>query len=84
MPTRYWEANGSGEAWADILARRSPEGRAVADELHRAEEAALAIQERIIAAMREKQDFTDDFCAFEAAIAEVDRMRSEVYRMVRQ
>ena len=35
-------------------------------------------------AVREKRDFTDDFCAFEAAIAEVDRMRSEVYRMVRQ
>lgn len=84
MPTRYWEADGSSEAWSDILAQRSPEGRAVVEELYRSEEAAIAIQERIITAVREKRDFTDDFSAFEAAITEVNRMRSEVYRMVRQ
>ncbi|AXB75875.1 hypothetical protein [Novosphingobium sp. P6W] len=76
--------HGSGEAWADILARRSPEGRAVAEQLRQAEEAAFAIQQRIVAAITEKRDFAEDFKAFEAAIAEVDRMRSEVHRMAIQ
>lgn len=84
MPERDGEHYEGGEAWADILARRSPEGRAVVEQLNRAEEAALAIQERVTLALIEKRDITYDFCAFEAALAEVLRMRSKVYRMARQ
>lgn len=84
MPEHDGDHYEGGEAWADILARRSPEGRAVVEQLDRAEEAALAIQERVTLAIIEKRDVTDDFCAFEAALAEVLRMRSEVYRIARQ
>jgi hypothetical protein len=73
-----------GEAWADILARRSPEGRAVVDELHRAEQAVITIQNRIMAAIEANRDYAEDYEAFEAAFAEVDRMRREVYRLARQ
>lgn len=78
------EDSGGGEAWADILARRGPEGRAVVDELRRAEEAVLTIQNRVIAAIEGNRDYAEDYKAFEAAIAEVDRMRREVYRLARQ
>lgn len=84
MPDHDEEHYEGGEAWADILARRSPEGRAVVEQLNRAEEAALAIQQRVVHAITETRDVTNDFCAFEAALAEVERMRSEVYRMARQ
>lgn len=84
MPERDGEHYEGGEAWVDILARRSPEGRAVVEQLNRAEEAALAIQQRVVLAITETRDVTNDFCAFEAALAEVERMRSEVYRMARQ
>lgn len=72
-----------GEAWSDILARRSPEGRAVVIELNRAEQAVLTIQARIMAALTERQDCQADFEAMKEAMAEVDRMRKEVYRMAR-
>ncbi len=72
-----------GEAWADILARCSQGGRVV-DELHRAEEAVLTIQNRILAAIEAKRGYAKDYEAFEAALAEVDRMRRKVYRLARQ
>lgn len=84
MPEHDGDHYEGGEAWAEILARRSPEGRAVVEQLDRAEEAALAIQQRVTLAIIEKRDVTDDFCAFEAALTEVLQMRSKVYRMARQ
>jgi hypothetical protein len=84
MPGHDGDQYEGGEAWADILARRSPEGRTVVERLNRAEEAALAIQERVALAIIEKRDVTDDLCAFDAALTEVERMRSEVYHMARQ
>lgn len=75
---------GSGEAWSDILARRSPEGRAVVEELIRAEQTALAVQERIMAAMSERRECDQDVEAFQAALAEVDRLREKVYCMAHQ
>lgn len=61
---------GGGEAWSDILARRSPEGRAVVDEPIRAEQAVLAIQARIMAAIEEeRRDYSGDWEAFDAASA---------------
>ena len=71
----------SGEVCADILARRSPEGRPVAERLHRDEEAATAVRQRLVVAIAEKRDFADDFAAFEQALAKGDRLRSEAYRM---
>ena len=73
-----------GESWADILARRSPEGRAIVDQLRSAEEAALCAQRLITDAMSEGRECAREFKAFEDALAEVDRMRREVYRMARQ
>lgn len=63
----------NGEAWSDILARRSPEGRAVVGELIRAEQAVLAIQARIMVAIEERRDYSADWEAFEAALGEVAR-----------
>lgn len=73
-----------GEAWADILARRSPEGRAVVDALQRAEAAALAFQKLLMTALTEGRDGAEEYADFETATGEVDRMRREVYRMARQ
>lgn len=78
------DGDDAGGAWADILARRSPEGAAVVAELHRAEAAVLEIQGRIQTAIGERRDYADDFAAFEAALVEVDRMREKIYRMARQ
>lgn len=78
------EEEGSGEAWSDILAARSPEGRAVVDELRRAEQVVLSIQGRIMSAITDGRDWAEDFSAFEAAFAEVDRMRQKVYHLARQ
>lgn len=74
----------SGDSWSDILARRSPEGRAVVDELMRAEQTASAIRERIITAISDRRECDEDNDAFKAAMAEVNRMREKVYRMARQ
>lgn len=78
------DSDAAGQAWADILARRSPEGAAIVAELLRAEAAVLEIQGRIQTAIGERRDYADDFVAFEAALVEVDRMREEVYRTARQ
>ena len=61
METRDIEG---GDAWADIPDQRSPEGRAVADGLRRAEETVLAVQDRLKTAIEEPRDDTDDFEAF--------------------
>lgn len=74
----------SGESWSDILARRSPEGRAVVEELMLAEQAASAISDRIITAISERRGCDGENDAFKAAVAEVNRMREKVYRMARQ
>lgn len=74
----------SGESWSDILARRSPEGRAVVEELMRAELAASAIRDRIITAISERRGCDEENDAFKAAVAEVNRMREKIYRMARQ
>lgn len=74
----------AGKSWAEILERRSPEGRAVVLRLNQAEQACMEAQRRVTRAIEKHQDCADDFAAFEAAFAEVDRMRKEVYRMARQ
>ena len=74
----------AGESWAEILARRGPEGRAVVDELQRAEQAVLATRAKVMAAMKEHRDYAQDFAALTAAMDEVSRMRQEVYRLARQ
>jgi hypothetical protein len=79
-----FEDEGEGESWAGILARRGPAGRAVVDELNRAEQAVLVIQDRITAAILERRDYAEDFTAMAVAMTELDRLRSEVYRLARQ
>ena len=70
------------EAWADILARQSPEGRALVLLLNQAEQTAVEAQ---LDAMRViDAGLPVTFDALEAAITEVTRLRKEVYRMVRQ
>lgn len=73
-----------GKAWAEILAHRGPEGRAIVDELRRAEREAIAIQSRVTAAIKRCEDWSDDYARLEVAMVEVDRMRREVYRLARQ
>lgn len=78
------EYEDAGKSRAEIIEERSPEGCAVMLRLNQAEQACMEAQRRATRAIQGRQDFTAEFAAFEEAFAEVDRMRKEVYRMVRQ
>lgn len=84
MPDDISSDDADSESWAGILAARSAEGRAVVARLRRAEKAALAAQGRVMDAMRQQQECEREYSEFEAAMAEVGRMRREVYRLARQ
>ncbi|MEG3176172.1 hypothetical protein U1872_08030 [Sphingomonas sp. RB3P16] len=74
----------AGQSWAEILERRSPEGRAVVLRLNQAEQAFIEAQRRVMGAMTAHRDYAEKYAAFEAAFDEVGRMRKEVYRMAHQ
>ncbi len=74
----------TGERWANILARRSPEGRALADQLWKAEKDALRAQADVTALKEAGEDAEGAFAVFTEAMNEVQRMRKVVYRMARQ
>ena len=70
------------EAWADILAHQSTEGRALVLRLNQAEQSAVEARRQPMRLIEAGLPVTFD--AMEAAMAEVTRLRKEVYRMVRQ
>ena len=70
------------EAWADILARGSPEDRALELRLDQAEESAIEAQRQALRAIEAGRPET--LKALDDAMAEVARLRNDVYRMVRQ
>jgi hypothetical protein len=78
------EEDAAGKSWAEILEQRSPEGLAVVLRLNQTEQATIEAQHRAVKAIEAHRDCAAEFDAFEATLAEVDRMRKEVYRMARQ
>lgn len=74
----------AGKSWAEILEKRSPEGRSVVLQLNQAELACVEVRDRLTLAMLAHRDCTADLAAMEDAMDEVSRLRKEVYRMARQ